>query len=199
MFPGKYPPALVTLVGLGTLATTPALAAPSESPEVTLNRGLAELLSQVKGRNNTDPIELSKRVRPILEKFFNFESLTRKALGAGWKDLTPAQQTQSVKLFSEIIIRSYTSKFDPSSQVEINFSKALDLAPGRKEVPAAAKYQGAVVAVAYRVEAATDGWRVYDVIIEGVSLAQNYRAQFEAIRQKGGGDALIRSMEEKLK
>lgn len=192
----KYSPAIVAIVAL---APTFAQAASSESPETTLNRGLAELLSLVKGRNNTDAVELAKRVRPTLEKFFNFESLTRKALGAAWKDLTPAQQTQSVKLFSEIIIRSYTSKFDPSSQIEINFSKALDLGPGRKEVPASAKYQGAVVAVSYRVESAPDGWRVYDVIIEGISLASNYRAQFEAIRQKGGGDALIRAMEEKLK
>lgn len=196
MFLNKYSPAIVAVVAL---APTFGQAAPSESPETTLNRGLAELLSLVKGRNNTDAVELAKRVRPTLEKFFNFESLTRKALGASWKDLTPAQQNQAVKLFSEIIIRSYTSKFDPSSQIEINFSKALDLGPGRKEVPATAKYQGAVVAVSYRVESAPDGWRVYDVIIEGISLASNYRAQFEAIRQKGGGDALIRSMEEKLK
>jgi phospholipid transport system substrate-binding protein len=196
MFLNKYSPTIVAIVAL---ASPCVLAAPSESPETTLNRGLTELLSLAKGRNNTDPVELAKRVRPTLEKFFNFESLTRKALGAAWKDLTTAQQTQSVKLFSEIIIRSYTSKFDPSSQIEINFSKALDLGPGRKEVPATAKYQGAVVAVSYRVESAPDGWRVYDVIIEGISLASNYRAQFEAIRQKGGGDALIRAMEEKLK
>jgi phospholipid transport system substrate-binding protein len=196
MIPKKFLPALVSLVAVATPSTRAAV---SESPEVTLNRGLAEVLSVVKGRNNTDPVELSKRVRPTLEKFFNFESLTRKAIGAGWKDLTPAQQTQSVKLFSEIIIRSYTSRFDPSSQIEVQFSKAQDLGPGRKEVPAAARYQGNVVAVAYRVESAPEGWRVYDVIIEGVSLASNYRAQFDAIRQKGGGDALIRSMEDKLK
>jgi len=196
MTPKKYLPAIVSLVAL----SAPSLqAAVNESPEAALNRGLAEVLALVKGQNNTNPVELAKRVRPTLEKFFNFESLTRKALGAGWKDLTPAQQTQSVKLFSEIIIRSYTSKFDPSSQIEVQFSKALDLGPDRKEVPAAARYQGSVVAVAYRVESSKEGWRVYDVIIEGVSLASNYRAQFDVIRQKGGGEALIRSMEDKLK
>jgi phospholipid transport system substrate-binding protein len=192
----KYSLVIVALV----CASAPvAQAAVSESPEITLNRGLGEILAQVKGQNNSNPVELARRVRPTLEKFFNFESLTRKALGVGWKELTPAQQAQAVKLFSEIIIRSYTSRFDPSSEVEINFSKALDLGEGRKEVPAAAKYQGTVVAVAYRVENAAGGWRVYDVIIEGVSLASNYRAQFDAIRQKGGGDALIHAMEEKLK
>ncbi len=176
-----------------------AAAAVAESPEITLSRGLAEVLGAVKGRNNSNPVELAHRVRPVLEKFFNFESLTRKALGQGWKDLTPEQQGQAVKLFSEIIIRSYTNRFDPSSQVDISFAHATDLAPGRKEVPAVARYQGSVVTVAYRVESGAEGWRVYDVIIEGVSLASNYRAQFDSIRQKGGGAALIQAMEEKVR
>ncbi len=189
----------LSLPALVVASQSVAVAAVNESPEVTLNRGLAEVLSLAKGHNNSNPVELSRRLRPTLEKFFNFESLTRKALGVGWKDLSPEQQTKAVGLFSEIIIRSYTSKFDPNSQIDIQFSKSVDLGTGRKEVPATARYQGSTVAVAYRVESAPVGWRVYDVIIEGVSLASNYRSQFEAIRSKGGGDALIRSMEDKLK
>jgi len=193
----KFSPALITMV---VLCTTPiANAATVESPEATLNRGLAEVLSVVKAHPTNNANELARRVRPTLEKFFNFESLTRKALGAGWRDLNKEQQTQAVKLFSEIIIRSYTSKFDPNSQVDIQFARSQDLGDGRKEVPAAAKYQGKVVAVSYRVETGQEGWRVYDVIVEGVSLAAKYRAQFDSIRQKGGSEALLKSMEDKLR
>ena len=183
------------------IAPAYAYAAPavSESPESALKKALAEVLAAVKGRNNTDPVELAKRVRPILEKFFNFESLTRRAIGPGWKELSPEQQRKSVDLFSEIIIRSYTSRFDPSSQIDLQFVKPVDLGNDRKEVPAVAKYAGNSVAVAYRVEPSPQGWKVYDVVIEGVSLASNYRSQFDAIRQKGGPDALVRSMQEKLK
>lgn len=189
-----------TVAALVAVAQPALHSAPAvESPEAALTRGLAEVLSLVKGRNNSDAAELARRVRPTLEKFFNFESLTRKAIGVGWKDLSPEQQGKAVRLFSEMIIRSYTSRFDPNSPIDIQFAKSVDLGPGRKEVPATARYQGSAVAVAYRVESGAEGWRVYDVIVEGVSLASNYRAQFEAIRQKGGGTALIRSMEEKLK
>lgn len=182
------------------LVAQPSLkAAPTETPEAALKRGLAEALSQARGRPTNDAVELSRRLRPTLEKFFNFESLTRKALGAGWKDLNPEQQKKAVRLFSEIIIRSYTSRFDPNSQIDVQFSKSLDLGDGRKEVPATARYQGNAVAVAYRVESGPEGWRVYDVIIEGVSLASNYRSQFDSIRQKGGPDSLIKSMEDKVK
>ena len=197
MLLNKFSPALITMT---VLCTTPlASAATAESPEATLNRGLAEVLSVVKAHPTNNPNELARRVRPTLEKFFNFESLTRKALGAGWRDLNKEQQAQAVKLFSEIIIRSYTSKFDPNSQVDIQFARSQDLGDGRKEVPAAAKYQGKVVAVSYRVETGQEGWRVYDVIVEGVSLAANYRAQFDSIRQKGGSEALLKSMEDKLR
>ena len=185
------PLVLVAQVSLAATAT--------EAPEATLKRGLAEALAQVKGHSTSDPVDLARRLRPTLEKFFNFESLTRKAIGAGWKELNPEQQKKAVKLFSEIIIRSYTSRFDPNSQIDIQFAKSLDLGEGRREVPANAKYQGNSVAVSYRVENGPEGWRVYDVIIEGVSLASNYRSQFDSIRQRGGADSLIKSMEDKLK
>jgi phospholipid transport system substrate-binding protein len=180
-------------------ATGGAVVAAVDSPEVTLKRGLGELLASVKGRNNSDPVELAKRLRPILDRFFNFESLTRRALGPGWKDLNPQQQKKSTQLFSEIIIRSYTSRFDPSSEVDVQFIRSVDLGNGRKEVPAVARYQGNSVSVAYRVEPGPEGWRVYDVVIEGVSMASNYRSQFDSIRQKGGPDSVIRAMEDKLK
>jgi len=173
--------------------------AAADSPEVTLKRGLSELLASVKGRNNTNPVELAKRLRPILDRFFNFESLTRRALGPGWKDLNPEQQRKATQLFSEIIIRSYTSRFDPNSEVDVQFIRSVDMGNGRKEVPAVARYQGNAVSVAYRVEPGPEGWRVYDVVIEGVSMASNYRSQFDSIRQKGGPDAVIRAMEDKLK
>jgi phospholipid transport system substrate-binding protein len=173
--------------------------AEADTPEVTLKRGLAELLGSVKGRNNSNPVELAKRLRPILERFFNFESLTRRALGPGWKDLNPEQQKKATQLFSEIIVRSYTSRFDPNSEVDVQFSRSVDMGNGRKEVPAVARYQGNAVSVAYRVEPGPEGWRVYDVVIEGVSMASNYRSQFDSIRQKGGPAAVLRAMEDKLK
>jgi phospholipid transport system substrate-binding protein len=190
-------PAVALVCALPAWSAT-ALAA-ADSPEVTLKRGLGELLAAVKGRNNNDPVELARRVRPILERFFNFESLTRRALGPGWKELNPEQQKKATRLFSEIIIRSYTSRFDPSSEVDVQFIRSVDMGNGRQEVPAIARYQGNAVSVAYRVEPGPEGWRVYDVVIEGVSMASNYRSQFDSIRQKSGPDALIRAMEDKLK
>jgi len=194
----RYLPHAATLICL--VAPCVAIAAVDASPEAILTKGLADLLRLAKSKNNNDPVELAHRVRPTIERFFNLESLTRKALGPGWKEFTPAQQKRAVELFSEMIIRSYTSRFDPNSDVDVQFSKSTELGSGRKEVPASARYQGNSVTLAYRVEnIGPEGWRVYDVVIEGVSLASNYRAQFDAIRQKGGPEAVLHAMEDKIK
>jgi phospholipid transport system substrate-binding protein len=198
-FPPRYLPQTVALICIAAPFAA-ATAAVNDSPEAVLNKGLAELLRLAKGRKNDDPIELARRLRPTIERFFNLESLTRKALGPTWKDFSPQQQKRAVELFSEMIIRSYTKGFDPSSDIDVQFAKASDLGNGRKEVPASARYQGNSVAVAYRVEnTGPEGWRVYDVVIEGVSLASNYRAQFDALHQKGGADAVLTAMEAKVK
>lgn len=169
------------------------------SAEVFLKNGLDEILKVANAQKTADPVILAKALRPTLEKFFNFEGLTKRAIGMGWRELSPDQQRKAVTLFSEIIIRSYTSRFDPNSKLDVQFNLPVDLGDGKKEVPAVARYQGNAVTVAYRVEQASKGWMIYDVVIEGVSLASNYRAQFEEIRQKGGGANLIAAMESKLR
>ncbi len=198
LFSPRYLPHAAALICL--VAPCVAVAAADASPEAVLSKGLTDLLRLAKSRSYSDPVELAHRLRPTIERFFNLESLTRKALGPGWKEFTPPQQKRAVELFSEMIIRSYTSRFDPSSDIDIQFTKSADLGNGRKEVPATARFQGNSVTLAYRVEnIGPEGWRVYDVVIEGVSLASNYRAQFDAIRQKGGPEAVLRAMEEKIK
>jgi phospholipid transport system substrate-binding protein len=198
---------LVCTVLLATFASyaLPTQAAPvsaatiSEKPEHFLRRCLDELLNLASAHRGDDPRALAKTVRPALERIFNFESLTRKALGLAWRELPAEQQKQAVASFSELIIRTYTTRFDPKSRLDIDFNRSVNLGDGKMEVPALAKHQGNNVSVAYRVESSPRGWVVYDVIIEGVSLTQNYRAQFDEIRQRNSAAHILRVLEEKTK
>jgi phospholipid transport system substrate-binding protein len=182
-------------------AAAPGILAPiaGEKPEQFLRRSLDHLLQLAAANKQQDPRTLAKTVRPALEKVFNFESLTRKALGQAWRELSPEQQRQAVASFSELIIRTYTTRFDPTSKLEIDFNRSAQLAEGKMEVPAVAKHQGNNVSVAYRVENSPRGWVVYDVIIEGVSLTQNFRVQFDEIRQRGSAVQILRTLEDKIK
>ena len=66
------------------------------------------------------------------------------------------------------------------------------------ELPTTIIYPSQSIAVSYRAELMPDGWRFYDVIVEGVSLVANYRAQFTALFQQGGADAIISALEKNL-
>lgn len=171
-------------------------AAPADT---ILDQGLHQIMQVAEENKGATPAVLSKKARPVLDKLFNFESLTKRAIGPGWKELSPEQQKESVTLFSEILIRSYAARFDWNNKLEVQFAPPVDTGGGRCEVSGIARYAGNVVHVLYRMESSGATWRVYDVVVEGISMASNYRTQFDSIRQHGGGEALIKSMHDNLK
>ena len=141
---------------------------------------------------------LAERARPVMEKYFDFGLLTRRAVGPGWRQLTPGQQQRTTKLLTELIVRNYCAHFDTSVRSLITYAAPLTLAAGRSELPTTIIYSGRNIAVSYRAEQLPEGWRFYDVIVEGVSLVANYRAQFTPLFQQGGGDAIISALEKNL-
>ena len=133
---------------------------------------------------------LVQSLNPVLQKHLSFEAMTRRAVGPGWRQFTEDQQKNATRLFTTLIVRTYSSKFTPGEHPVIKFNAALAPAPGRVEVPTTLLYQGSHYNVTYRMEEA-EGWRVTDVVIEGVSLVANYRAQFDAEFKKGGASAVV--------
>jgi phospholipid transport system substrate-binding protein len=144
-----------------------------------------------------DP-ERVKQLRPVLEKYFDSDRLTRLAIGPGWRTFTPEQQRQAVELFPELVFRTYAGKLGSGTQPVIGYQPAVILAPNRQEVPTTITQDAAVVAVAFRFERTGAEWRIYDVIIEGISLVGNYRTQLDAIFQKSGAAGVLHALEKKL-
>lgn len=136
-------------------------------------------------------------LRPVLQKHLCFDSMTRRAIGPGWRQFTEDQQKQATKLFTTLIIRTYSSKFTPGEHPVIEFKTASAPSPGRVEVPTTLVYQGSHYSVTYRLEEA-EGWRITDVVIEGVSLIANYRSQFDAQFKKGGSSAVIGALSQSV-
>lgn len=185
------------LVAPAILSTAPSAQAAS-SPRGVLESGLKDLMGVAERAQGSSGVELAKRVRPTLEKLFNFETLTKRAIGQGWRELDPKQQKEAVALFSEILIRSYSNRFDWNNRLEIRFSEPVETGSGRIEIHAATRYAENMVDVLYRLEPAGNSWVVYDVVIEGVSLSGNYRSQFDSIRQKEGPEGLLKALRHRL-
>jgi phospholipid transport system substrate-binding protein len=136
---------------------------------------------------------LPESIRPVLQKHVSFETMTKRAVGPGWRQFTAAQQQQATQLFATLIIRSYSSKFTPGEHPVITYKAAVSPAAGRVDVPTDMVYKGSRYNVVYRMEQ-VQGWRITDVVIEGVSLIANYRSQLDAQFKKGGANAVISSL-----
>lgn len=187
--------AAVAMMSVAALhAQTPAI------DEVTMLRtGIDEVMGIAYDTQTTIP--LSERARPVLQKYFNFESITRRAIGPGWRQFTPEQRTRTTSLFSELVIRTYANRFEPGDRPSITYGKPVILDPSRptlRELPTTIDYEGKKYAVAYRVEQMGGKWLVYDVNIEGVSMIANWRSQLDPIFQRGGPTAVIESLEKNL-
>ena len=186
----------LALVVLGTVRLSGA--ASVDDPVAMLRSSTDEVLAVAYGGHGNE--NLAPRVRPLLEKSFAFDLVTRQAMGPGWRQFSPADQKRVTDLFSELVIRTYSARVVGTQRPKIAYGAAAELAPDRREIPTRVTTASSSepIAVVYRLIKFPTGWRIYDVLIEGVSFVANYRAQFDEIIQKGGAPAVIRTLEAKL-
>jgi phospholipid transport system substrate-binding protein len=185
-----------TLVALvGAQAAEPAV-----DSTTMLRTAVNEVLAiAYDGQTATTP--LAVRVRPALEKYFNFQAVTRRAIGPGWRQFTPEQQERATFLFTDLVIRSYANRFEIGDRPGITYANAVIPDPKRpalQEISTTIDYAGKNYSVVYRVEQSGDSWRIYDVNIEGVSMIANWRSQLDPIYQRGGASAVITALEKNL-
>lgn len=181
-------------------ATAPGLFAadlPGDQVAAHLRTAVEEVLTAAYPRDGSDPSNRTE-LRRMLEKYVDAELLTRRAIGASWRTFTPTQQQRAVALFSELVFRTYGAKIGSGSRPIIEYHSAVVLAADRRELPIAVTQDGKPASAAFRFERVAGEWRIYDIVVEGVSLVANYRAQFSDLVQRKGSDGLLRALEQKL-
>ncbi len=192
---------LLSAAGLSlalALSTAPVNAGTAvEDASATLRGGVNEVLDTIYKVQSPDG--LTGALRPILEKHFQFDVTTRLAVGPGWRQFTPEQRTLTTRLFTDLVIRTYTRRMTGDSRPEITYLPGTELGSTKVELPTNITYQGNTYSVNYRLslDTTTGSWRIYDVIIEGVSMVANYRGQFSALYNRGGADEIIKSLQTK--
>lgn len=187
---------------LALLAGSAALhAAPTDDARAALSAGIEDVAAQLRGHpGQADQVAILDQAA---DKYFAFATTTRLAVGRPWNDFSAEQRARATSLFSRLVVRTYASRIGGDKPPEIAYGPAVELKPGRIEIPTTVKTgAGQTYAVVYRLEFdpanAAAGWRVYDVVAEGVSLISNYRAQFDPIVKKSGAAGLISAIEAKV-
>ena len=187
--------------GAATPAPQPPAVAATD-PQAMLRTAIDDVLAiaypEKPAADQPAPASLVTRLRPLLEKSFSFDLLTRSAVGPGWSQIKPEDQKRLTSLFTDVVIRTYADKFEPGDRPKISYGKPVEIDANRRDLPTTITYAGKTYAVTYTVRQLPEGWRIYNVNIEGVSMVANYRAQFDPLFQKGGGAAIIAALEKNL-
>ena len=185
--------ALLTLVLASALAVVTR--ASNEDAETTLRAAVDQVLTVAQKAKSGS--SMADQITPVLLRYVCFESMTRRAVGPGWRQFTPEQKAEATKLFTKLIIRSYSEKFTPGEQPDTKYLKSSSPGAGKVEIPTITVYKGSRYNVTYRMED-RGKWMVTDILAEGVSLVANYRAQFDALVKKGGAGAVIASLKQSV-
>ena len=194
------PPAAASCtVLLFALGAAPALAAaPQERVRQTVD-AVSALVNDPQLQASSKERERRERVAKVMHESFDFGTMARESLGSHWASLAPEQRDRFVGLFAQLFERSYdrlvlrflggstTTYGTESVDAERAVVKTALLRKGGDELP-----------VDYRLT--TDGgvWKISDVVVDGVSLAGNFRAQFDKTIRASSYDALVQRIEAKL-
>lgn len=182
------------------MLVAPATAADT-APDALVKTTVADVLEIIKqNRDRRTLVDVAeKKVLP----HFDFETMTRLAVGKAWREATPDQRKALQDSFRALLVNTYTTALSQQDTVDPKFEvKPVQVAPGQKDVVVHSVVSQAgrqPVAVDYRMERKGDGWKVYDVIVENLSLVTNYRSTFAAEISKGGIDGLIKVLQAKNK
>jgi phospholipid transport system substrate-binding protein len=147
------------------------------------------------------PDKLAERrlkIRETVEKRFDFEEMAKRSLALHWKNRTPQQQKEFVALFSDLLEDTYVRKIERYEDEKVAYT-------GEKTDGAYAIVRTKVITskeaeipVDYKIFKKGQKWEVYDIVIEGVSLVNNYRTQFNQIIRSSSYEELMTRLKKKV-
>lgn len=179
------------------IATRAEILAPDELIKSTVHDVL-EIINKDKRANDANQKKLLEFIDARVLPNFNFEHMTKLAVGRAWRTATPEQKAALIAEFRTLLVRTYTKAFTAYKEVKVEVKpatvpagatevtvKTVILRPGAPAIP-----------VNYEMEKTDAGWKAFDVAVEGVSLVATHRGSFAEKVQQSGIDGLIKSLVE---
>lgn len=180
------------LLALPTLAATEPLDDPRALVMSTTDKILDKIREQ-RDALDANPRLIDQFIIDIVLPHFDFVAMSRSVLGKHWRRATPEQQQTFVVEFKNLLVRTYATALLEYTEERIEFAP-LSAKPGDTDVTVRTEIEqpgGLGIPIDYRMERQDDGWKVYDVTIDGLSLVGNYRNTFNNEIRQFGLDKLI--------
>jgi len=171
-------------------------------PDELVKKVTDDVLAAVKSDKELAAGDKQKALKLAEEKVLphiDFQEATRLAVGRSWREATSEQKQKLTNEFRRMLVRTYSSAI---STYEGQTLKTLPvhMKAGETDVTVRNQYirpGGKPVQLDYQMHKTADGWKIYDIIVEGVSLVLTYRSEFDAVVKQQGVDGLIKRLAEK--
>jgi phospholipid transport system substrate-binding protein len=137
-------------------------------------------------------------LKPLIESRFDSTEMARSALGYHWRSLSASQRADFTRIFTAFIEAAYLNKVQDYSGQQVQFGQSRALGEGYAEVDTTIVQTGsAPIPVAYLLEQSDNGWKVYDVTVDNISIIENYRNQFNRVINQQGFPKLMADLRAK--
>jgi phospholipid transport system substrate-binding protein len=180
-----------------TLSTAPATAGlPTDQIKATVDKALIVLRDpRFKPAGKTK--ERRDQLKQILFARFDFTEMAKRALGSNWRRRTPKEQEEFVRLFTELLERAYTNTIESYTDERIAYvGERLDgtYADVNSKIFTS---KGEEFSINYKAHLVGGEWRVYDLVVENISMVNNFRSQFDRVIANSSYEELIRKLRNK--
>lgn len=192
-------PIVVLSIIISLLFSLPAWAgAPLDTVQLNVNKGL-EVLRDPKLKAESAREVKKEKLRLIYDRLFDDVELGKRTLSRNWNSMNAAQRQEFVKLFRQVLEKAYVDRILDYTNEKIVFDKEIMLSETQAEVQTRVVTSSKEIPIFYRAILKDGSWKVYDVVIENVSLVLNYRTQFNEILAKNTPEYLLETLRQKVK
>ena len=183
------------------LFSLPAYAGPPlDAVQANVNKVLEVLRDPALKANVAMAKEIKKeKLRLIYDRMFDDVELSKRTLAKNWNSLNVAQRQEFVLLFRQVLEKAYIDKILAYTDEKIVFDREIMVSGTQAEVQTKIVTSSKEIPISYRVLLKDGAWKVYDVVIENVSLVLNYRTQFNDILAKNKPEQLLEILRNKVK
>lgn len=170
---------------------------PMSAVEATVNR-VFDVLRDPKLKGPSAKQAKADKLRVIYKDMFDEMEFSKRTLQRNWTKFTPEQRKEFVDLFEQVLEKAYLDKILEYSNQKIIFYKETMASDDKAEIQSKIVTSSKEIPIFYRMILKDGKWKVYDVVVENVSLIQNYRTQFNDILASGTPEKLLESLRKKV-
>lgn len=184
----------------GLLLSVAAVAFAADVDPGTLVKSTAEEVIAIVKQDKDIQSGNTKKVLDLVQAkvlpHFDFARMTRLAMGRNWNQASDAQKETLVKEFRALLVRTYSVSLSQYKNQTIDYKPVAVGAADTEATVKTAVIQpgGQPIPIDYRMSKTPEGWKVFDISVEGVSLVTNYRGEFNSQVERGGVDGLIKAL-----